>query len=66
MPNPVTLWLMAKEKLSAEALDFFRKQGRKGGKKSAAARMAKLTPEKRSELAKLAATARWKKKGDAK
>ncbi len=53
---------MAKEKLSEEALEFFRKQGRKGGKKSGAARMEKLTAEQRSALAKKAAAARWKKK----
>ncbi len=61
MPNPVTLRLMAKDKLSAEALEYFRKQGRKGGKKSGAARMEKLTPEQRTALAKKAAAARWKK-----
>jgi general stress protein YciG len=36
--------------------------GRKGGKKSGKARMHKLTPEHRSEIAKKAATARWGKK----
>ena len=51
---------MAKRKLSAEALEFFREQGRKGGKLGGKARMEKLTPEQRSEIAKkasLAATA---------
>jgi len=56
---------MAKGKLSAEALEFFRKAGRKGGKKSSAARMEKLSPEQRSELASKAATARWSEKQDA-
>lgn len=41
------------------ALDYFREQGRKGGKKSAKARLEKLTPEKRSEVARNAAKARW-------
>ena len=41
---------MAKAKLSAGALDFFREQGRKGGKLSGAARMEKLTPERREAL----------------
>lgn len=36
--------------------------GAKGGKKSAAARMKKLTPERRSEIAAAAAKARWGKK----
>lgn len=35
--------------------------GRKGGLKGGKARATKLTPEKRSEIAKLAAAARWKK-----
>ena len=54
-----------KSKLSKAALDFFREQGRKGGKKSGAARMKKLTPEQRSALAKKAAIARWRGKGGA-
>ena len=36
--------------------------GRLGGKKSAAARMEKLTPQERSKIAKHAAQARWGKK----
>jgi len=36
--------------------------GRKGGKASGKARMTKLTPEKRSEVARKAAAARWKGK----
>ena len=34
--------------------------GRKGGLKGGKARAAKLTPEKRSEIARKAAAARWK------
>jgi hypothetical protein len=37
--------------------------GRRGGLKSGKARMKNLTPEKRSELARHAAQARWAKKG---
>lgn len=33
----------------------------KGGKKGAKARSASLTPQQRSEIARAAATARWKK-----
>jgi hypothetical protein len=33
--------------------------GRKGGKASGKARMVKLTPEQRSEVARKAAAARW-------
>lgn len=35
---------------------------RRGGRKGGASRMAALTPEQRSEAAKLAASARWRKK----
>lgn len=48
---------MAKTKLSEDAMEFFRKEGRKGGKKSAAGRMAKMTAEERSEVARKAAAA---------
>jgi len=36
--------------------------GRLGGRKSGKARMRKLTPEKRSEVARAAALARWRKR----
>ncbi|MYZ49288.1 histone H1 [Rhizobiales bacterium L72] len=36
---------------------------RKGGLKGAKARMKALTPEQRSEIARTAAAARWKKAG---
>jgi hypothetical protein len=42
---------VAKKKLPPEALDFFRKEGSRGGKKSAAA----MTPEQRTNRAKRAA-----------
>lgn len=35
--------------------------GRKGGLKGGKARAAKMTPERRAEIAKKAAVARWKK-----
>ena len=34
---------------------------RKGGLKGGTARAKKLTPDKRAEIARIAATARWKK-----
>jgi|KBSMisStandDraft_5_1062788.scaffolds.fasta_scaffold1881494_1 hypothetical protein len=46
-----------KEKLSKAAVEFFRRQGAKGGKLSTKARMEKLTPEQRSEIARKAAAA---------
>ena len=45
------------KKLPKEALDYFRKQGSKGGKLGAKARMEKLTPEQRSEIARNAGKA---------
>lgn len=38
---------------------------KKGGLKGGAARMATLTPEQRADMARLAATVRWKKKDQA-
>jgi hypothetical protein len=52
-----------KNNLSAEALEFFRAQGRRGGLKSKRARMKKLTREERSAIARKAAEARWGKNG---
>ena len=46
-------------KLSKAALEFFRKEGLKGGALGAAVRNKNLTPEQRSEIAKKAAAARW-------
>jgi hypothetical protein len=49
-------------KLPEAALEYFREQGRLGGKQSGKARLEKLTPEQRSEVARNAAKARWGKK----
>ena len=46
---------MRKDAIPAEVLEYFRKQGAKGGKLSGSARMQKLTPEQRSAIAKKAA-----------
>jgi hypothetical protein len=48
---------MSNKKLPVEALEYFRKQGSKGGKMSAPARMEKLSAEQRSEIAKKASQA---------
>jgi hypothetical protein len=45
-------------KIPNEALEYFKKQGQ-GGKESGKARMEKMTTERRSEIAKKAAAARW-------
>ena len=50
--------------LSKQAREFFKSEGKRGGLKSAKARMEKLTPEQRSAIAKKAAAARWGKKAD--
>jgi len=64
--NRVKLIVEMPRKLSEEALEFFRKQGSRGGKKGAKARMTKLTPQQRSEIARKAGKAggRGRKKAD--
>jgi hypothetical protein len=53
---------MAKKKLPAEVLEYFREEGAKGGKLGGPARAAKLTPERRSAIAKSAVAAREAKR----
>ena len=56
---------MAKKRQIPEAaLEYFRAQGRRGGKIGGKARAESLTPEQRSAIAKKASAARWKKKAD--
>lgn len=50
---------ISQETISAAAAAL----GRKGGLKGGPARAAKLSPKKRSEIAKKAAAARWHQKG---
>jgi len=56
---------MAKPKLPEAVLEYFREQGRKGGALGGAARMAKLTPEQRTAIAKKAVAAREAKRAAA-
>ena len=51
--------------LNEDAREYFRKQGRRGGKLGAKARMEKLTPEQRTEYARNAGKNRWKSNGTA-
>jgi hypothetical protein len=51
-----------RKKLSAAVLEYFRKEGAKGGKIGGKMRLEKITPERRTEIAKQAAAARWAKK----
>jgi hypothetical protein len=53
-----------KRKLSEEALEYFRAQGKRGGKLGGKKRAESLTDERRSEIARKAAAARWGKKKD--
>ena len=51
-----------RKKLPPEVVEFFRKQGAKGGRKGGVIRAERMTPEERSESARRAVTARWLKK----
>jgi hypothetical protein len=57
---------MPKDKLSAEALAYFAKMGRRGGLIGGKARAATLSADQRSESARRAVQARWAKKSKAK
>jgi len=48
-------------KPSAELREYLSKLGKKGGRKGGLARASAMTPEQRSESARKAVTARWKK-----
>jgi hypothetical protein len=53
--------LMAK-KLPADIRKYFVEMGRLGGQKGVAARMEKVSPERRKEIAQKAIAARWAKR----
>jgi hypothetical protein len=53
---------MAGAHVPAEVRKYFSKLGKKGGAKGGTARAAKMTAEERSESARRAVQARWKKK----
>lgn len=53
---------MTKSSVPPELRAYLAKLGRKGGKKGGPARAAAMTPEQRSESARKAVIARWKKK----
>jgi len=50
---------MPRKKLPPEILEFFKRQGAKGGKKGGTIRAERMTPEERSEAARRAVQARW-------
>jgi len=53
---------MPRKKLPPEILEFFRRQGAKGGKKGGVVRAERMTPEERQESARKAVLARWEKR----
>lgn len=50
---------MPKKRLPPEVLEYFKKQGAKGGKIGGAVRRDNMTPEERSASARKAVMARW-------
>jgi hypothetical protein len=60
--NGVTYYgFMPHKKLPPEVLEFFRKQGAKGGKIGGTIRAGRMTAEERSEASRKAVLARWAK-----
>lgn len=56
---------MAKKKLPAAVLEYFREEGRKGGSKGGKVAASKMTPEERSERARKGGLAREAKRAAA-
>lgn len=54
---------IATGEIEEDTLDPGKEYARKGGEKGGRARAKSLSPERRSEIARLAAEARWKKSG---
>jgi len=54
-----------RKKLPEGIRDYFVEMGRIGGKKGVKNRMAKLSPERRREIAQKAIAARWAKRDEA-
>jgi hypothetical protein len=52
---------MGRKKLPPEVVEFFKKQGAKGGRKGGRKRADNMTPEERTLSARNAVTARWAK-----
>lgn len=53
---------MARKRLPPEVREYFAKMGKIGGQKGLAARMEKVSPERRREIAQKAIAARWAKR----
>ena len=52
---------MPRTRIPKAVLDYFKRKGHQGGKIGGKKRMAAMTPEERSELARKGAAARWAK-----
>lgn len=59
--NAITVARIATGEIEEDVVDG-KEYAREGGKKGGKLRAEKLTPEQRKEIARIAATARWKKK----
>jgi hypothetical protein len=55
---------MAKKRIPAEVRKYFVEMGRIGGQIGVAARMEKVSPERRKEIAQKAIAARWAKRSN--
>jgi hypothetical protein len=55
---------MRKKRLPEDIREYFVKMGRIGGHKGLAARMEKVSPERRKEIAQKAIAGRWAKRDD--
>lgn len=53
---------MRKKRLPEDIRDYFVRMGRIGGQKGVQARLEKVSPERRKEIAQKAIAARWAKK----
>jgi hypothetical protein len=52
---------MKRKRIPEDIREYFRKMGQIGGKAGVAARMEKVSPERRKEIAQKAIAARWEK-----
>jgi hypothetical protein len=55
------LWLMGTKRKNPHAVALGRRGGKRGGKKGGKARWEGISPEERSEIARKAALARWRR-----
>jgi hypothetical protein len=55
---------MRRKRLPEDIRDYFVKMGRIGGKAGLVARMEKVSPERRKEIAQKAIAARWAKRSN--